>query len=527
MKENDRPTVLEALASRATVILHPNDRPTMLQNHTSASSAVPRKLAGYDVATVIVDNTGEASLYRVTRNEMQYALKWYHTGIQPKEELLNLLSSDLGSNIMRLVDHGTQEDHFYEVQPYYEKGDLGRICPLTEQYLEEQVVPQVNEGLHILHEHCVIHRDIKPSNIFLSNDGQIVIGDFGISSAMDDNVSVRATTMSRTLGYAAPESATGFVSKETDYYSLGITLLHLFTGIDPFRGMTDMQILFQTINEPLAIPASMPQRLKDLIAGLTCKDRTQRWGYQNVCDWCKHIPVEVPGNSRAKDNVRPYQFNYRKYTDLTSLSMAFANNWDNAKKHLSRGLIEKYLMLYGEEMGNQCISLKELADKDVAVFKLILLMNPVAPLCFRGTTYTSLEAMGIAMQQAWPQMITEVHEMFVNGCLDEYICRGGFDEALHIRLRQLMSYAQQDDRNGYFGLIILLNHDAPYEMDDLRANGIDELVVQLEGQTDDRREALCKKILDDSRFIAWMIAKGCNDQLIQWHAIYAKVEVRS
>jgi len=40
-------------------------------------------------------------------------------------------------------------------------------------------------------------------------------------------------------------------------------------GQDPFAGMTDMQILYSTINKPLEIPSTIPQRLQQLIRGLT------------------------------------------------------------------------------------------------------------------------------------------------------------------------------------------------------------------------------------------------------------------
>ena len=59
---------------------------------------------------------------------------------------------------------------------------------------------------------------------------------------MKSDVSVRVTNMSRTFGYAAPETSTGFVSKESDYYSLGITLLHILLGQDSFFG--HLNVLF-------------------------------------------------------------------------------------------------------------------------------------------------------------------------------------------------------------------------------------------------------------------------------------------
>jgi len=40
-------------------------------------------------------------------------------------------------------------------------------------------------GLQCIHAHKVLHRDVKPQNIFLSRDGDVKIGDFGISKVSD------------------------------------------------------------------------------------------------------------------------------------------------------------------------------------------------------------------------------------------------------------------------------------------------------------------------------------------------------
>jgi serine/threonine protein kinase len=60
----------------------------------------------------------------------------------------------------------------------------------------------------------------------------LVIGDFGISSALEEGFSKHLTDQARTNTYAAPEvfqsiRGNAVIGKEVDYYSLGISLIHL------------------------------------------------------------------------------------------------------------------------------------------------------------------------------------------------------------------------------------------------------------------------------------------------------------
>ena len=48
----------------------------------------------------------------------------------------------------------------------------------------------------------MIHRDLKPANIFISDKGRIVIGDFGISKALEEDE--RTSSIKGTKGYISP-----------------------------------------------------------------------------------------------------------------------------------------------------------------------------------------------------------------------------------------------------------------------------------------------------------------------------------
>lgn len=481
---------------------------------------------GYTVKDILSENTGEATLLLVEKEHQEYVLKLYHKNKTPKEALLQILNSITSEYVIRSIDQGMHYERFYEVLPYYRNGDLLAQMPITEQEIESIIIPCVNEGLKALHDRDIIHRDIKPSNIFFSEDKRkAIIGDFGISSVLNQDVSVRATSMSRTLGYSAPETSNGFISKESDYYSLGITIFHLVLGVDPFAGMSDMQILYQTINKKIEIPQTVNYRLQSIIRGLTLKDRNDRWGYEEVCKWIRGEHVDINESAKQRDVEQPYTFLSNEYYDMHSLAMAFAQNWDNAKKHLFRGLVDKYLALYNQEMASNCMDYKEMPDKDLAVFYLIYLLNPNAPLCFRGNLYNDMESLGLSMANSCPNVDEDIAALISSGALLTYLQRNRYDEKLVNAVYDVTSALKNNPNSSkYFKLMYILNPSMGFEVSGTRCEDVQDLIDLLESVDNTTRDNIADNLVGNPMFLAWMDALGYGQQVEKWLEIYKEVD---
>ena len=115
-------------------------------------------------------------------------------------------------NVQALLDHqnvlkvyGAFEDStfIYMVQQLARKGDVYRTylqdrTKLTEAHLASRIIAPLLRALDHARTRGVIHRDIKPENVFLSENEEVLLGDWGLGI---DNVQERPVSRVGTLDY--------------------------------------------------------------------------------------------------------------------------------------------------------------------------------------------------------------------------------------------------------------------------------------------------------------------------------------
>ena len=97
---------------------------------------------------------------------------------------------------------------------------------------------QLTEILEQLHQNKLFHRDIKPSNIMLTPDGQLVLVDFGTVRKITGTYMAKIggglqVTGTFSPGYTPLEQVDGRAVPQSDFYSLGRTLVYLLVGKHP------------------------------------------------------------------------------------------------------------------------------------------------------------------------------------------------------------------------------------------------------------------------------------------------------
>lgn len=91
------------------------------------------------------------------------------------------------------------------------------------------------KALEVCQKYNIIHRDIKPSNIFVSDNGDFKLGDFGVARTLEKTSS--GLSKKGTYTYMAPEIFKGEAyGANVDTYSLGIVMYKLLNdNLEPFR----------------------------------------------------------------------------------------------------------------------------------------------------------------------------------------------------------------------------------------------------------------------------------------------------
>ena len=124
-----------------------------------------------------------------------------------------------------------------------------------------QWLADICEGLEYIHAQGVVHRDVKLENVLIDENGHAVLSDFGVSRIFDDRLrnELMVTTtfiagettgtqpVMGTYWYLAPEIRKGgAATPESDWYSLGVLMYRLLTGMwyEPNTKAFDLLALF-------------------------------------------------------------------------------------------------------------------------------------------------------------------------------------------------------------------------------------------------------------------------------------------
>jgi tRNA A-37 threonylcarbamoyl transferase component Bud32 len=143
--------------------------------------------------------------------------------------------------------------------------------PLTPRRAGE-VGLAVLDVLRAAHEAGILHRDVKPSNVLMSDDGRVVLTDFGIAQVEGDPSVTSTGMLVGAPSYISPERARGQKpGPPADLWSLGGLLYACVEGVPPYDKGSAIATLTAVMTEPVEPPKSA-DGLEEVIYGLLVKD---------------------------------------------------------------------------------------------------------------------------------------------------------------------------------------------------------------------------------------------------------------
>ncbi|XP_050687603.1 serine/threonine-protein kinase PLK1-like [Eriocheir sinensis] len=131
-------------------------------------------------------------------------------------------------------------------------------------------------GVKHLHDNKIIHRDLKLGNLFLNDEMELKIGDFGLATRIDYE-GERKRTLCGTPNYIAPEilCKKGH-SYEVDVWSIGCILYTMLVGKPPFETQTLKDTYLRIKKNEYHIPSRVGPLARSLIQKLLQADPLQR-----------------------------------------------------------------------------------------------------------------------------------------------------------------------------------------------------------------------------------------------------------
>ena len=167
----------------------------------------------------------------------------------------------------------------------------------------------VARGLAAAHARGIIHRDLKPENVFLTEDGQVKVLDFGLVRWSDTGAlrtSGEAATLTQagvivgTPGYMSPEQARGeALDERSDVFALGCVLFEMVAGRPAFVRETAVESLVALLQEDLPpFPPEAPPELCELVRN--CLERNLERRVQKAHDVALFLEAVASAGSGAR-----------------------------------------------------------------------------------------------------------------------------------------------------------------------------------------------------------------------------------
>ena len=297
--------------------------------------------------------------------------------------------------------------------------------PFAPADLIRSVIRPVVPILEDLSSVVVTHRAMRADNLFYADEtrSSVVLGEC-VSAPPAYSQPVIYETVESAMAMPAGRGAG---DRSDDLYALGVLLVVLLFGGDPFAGMTAHDIITRKIEKgsyaALLGQVRLPGEVVEPIRGLLNDDPSARWDAEDLMTWLDGRKVATRQTKLTVRTARPFNFMDEDYWTLRSLGHAMNNEWAEARKVVYEDRfvdwIERNLP---QKDGTENVAMRVRAilsiasggehGEDQTLSRMLMALDPSAPIRFRDFSCMP-ESLGqaLALGFAQPNMTETLTEV--------------------------------------------------------------------------------------------------------------------
>lgn len=228
-------------------------------------------------------------------------VKRLHKELESKREVVDLFTTE--ADVTLLLDHpgivkvfesGEIDGRYFMVMEYVRGWTLEQLQDAIEAQKKPlspdvalHIISRVLEVLHYVHnaksktgrDLGLVHRDVTPSNVYVTYEGQVKLGDFGVAKMVGMDSWTMAGSIKGKIGYLAPEQLLGKPPSSTiDRYAAAILLYELLTAKPCFVGDSELDVMLKIRDAKIIKPRKVRPDISRRVQRIVMK-ALRKWPY--------------------------------------------------------------------------------------------------------------------------------------------------------------------------------------------------------------------------------------------------------
>ena len=170
----------------------------------------------------------------------------YHTNMFNRESTFyQTFKMDKCKYLVNMHEKCQDDENYYIVLDYYKHGDLYNYLSNNKTTFDEQwlkkLIAMIVCGINESHSCDIVNLDIKDENIFVTNDGKIVVADFGVARKISKLKRTKLNVRVGTLFASSPEMLNdNKIGSHCDWWGLGVLMFVICFNSFPFEKLNQL-----------------------------------------------------------------------------------------------------------------------------------------------------------------------------------------------------------------------------------------------------------------------------------------------